>query len=105
MRRKGELSGGAIDRGWPHQVAIAVYDRHGVRSGGDARRFCEYMKLSVCSRGHYVNDGNQDYNVYCFADAEHAAIFRKAMDGEDFDPRERGRGVNWMAWRKGSVRK
>lgn len=105
MRRKGELSSGAIDRGWPYQVAVPTHDRHGVSNGGDARRFCQHARLSVCERGHSVHDGKQTYNVYCFADPEHAALFKKALDGEDFNPRERGRGHNWMKWHKGSARK
>lgn len=105
MRRKGEITPGAIDRGWPYQVAVPLHDRHGVPFAGDARRYCQHLKLSVCERGHTVHDGKQMYHVYCFADPEHAALFKKALGGEDFNPRERGRGHNWMKWRKESVRK
>ena len=103
MRRKGELTPAQIDREWPHQVAVPSIDSSGVPLAGDVRRFT--ARMSICSRGHTVNDGKRQYHVFCFSDPDDAAIFRKAFGGEDFDPRERGRGANWMKWYRGKQEK
>jgi hypothetical protein len=41
--------------------------------------------------------------VYCFADAGHADFFRETFGGETFDPRSRGRGMNWYRLRNRST--
>jgi hypothetical protein len=97
VRRKGELNGTAIDRGWPFQVALPE-DRC---TGGNFeihRAFCR--DLSLCPRGHTVRRDGRYYHVFCFADAAHADLFRAAFGGERFDPRQRGRGSRWFEWRK-----
>jgi hypothetical protein len=54
MRRKGELSPAAIDRGWPHQVVLPA--RLSERGGyNEIHEFCQGMTL--CNRGHAVFDG------------------------------------------------
>ena len=51
MRRKGELSPAAIDRGWPHQVVLPA--RLSERGGyNEIHEFCK--DLTLCSRGHAV---------------------------------------------------
>jgi hypothetical protein len=94
--RKGELSPASVDRVWPHQVALradrVAADFHVIQE------FCR--KLSLCPRGHSVNDGKDWYRVYCFAEAEHAAKFILRFGGESFDPGQRGRGSNWARWRR-----
>lgn len=77
-RRKGELTAGVIDRGWPHQVAILADKCLGKR-GEAVRRFCE--KLTHCPRG--------------------AERFMAEFGGEWFDPRDRGRSADWNKWYKG----
>lgn len=104
MSRKGELSPAAVDRGWPHQVAVPeqrccgkYYDIH--------QTFC--ADLSLCDRGHTVGHDRILYRVFCFADPEHARRFREAFDGVPFYPEDRGRGLNWMRWDRppGDVRR
>jgi hypothetical protein len=51
-RRKGELSAAAIDRGWPHQVALPATECRGSH-GRFVDAFC--FDLSVCER-HHSND-------------------------------------------------
>lgn len=95
-RRKGELSKSAIDRGWPHQVALpadAVHEHFYVVYG-----FCR--GLSLCSRGHTVRREEMEYVVFCFAEAADADLFRERFDGERFHPKGRGRGSEWLMWRK-----
>ena len=57
------------------------------------RDFCR--DLSLCRRGHSVNDGRDWYQVYCFAEPGDAASFMARFGGERFDPASRGRGRNW----------
>ena len=61
MRRKGELSGAAIDRGWPHQVALAarLCERDGYN---EMHQFCRH--LTLCSRGHALYHDRQWFHVY-----------------------------------------
>jgi hypothetical protein len=89
--RKGELSAAAIDRGWPHQVAVPAIDGRGSH-GRFMNAFC--LDLSVCERQHSVCNEDKWWFVYCFANAEHAEKFRIRFGGERFDPKERGRGSN-----------
>ena len=96
MRRKGELSPAAMDRGWPYQVALPA--RFSERGGyKEIHEF--YKDLSLCSRGHSVFD-REWFNVYCFAEAEHAERFVKRFGGEQFDPSQRGRGSSWAHWKR-----
>ena len=94
--RKGELSPAAVDRGWPHQIALrddlVRRDFHVIEA------FCR--ALSLCPRGHAVNDGRDWYRVYCFAEAEDAAKFTARFGGESFDPAKRGRGAKWAQWKR-----
>jgi len=42
----------------------------------------EARELSLCARGHSVNDGKDWYTVFCFAEPEHAAKFMARFGGE-----------------------
>jgi hypothetical protein len=95
-RRKGELSPAQIDRGWPHQVALP--SSQVVREFGAIEAFCR--DLSRAPRGHSVVHENQWFNVYCFADPDHAQRFMARFGGERFKPEERGRGASWARWNK-----
>lgn len=97
MRRKGELSPAAIDREWPHQVALpaCASRKDGYKT---IHEFC--AKLSLCPRGHAVFHDGRWYNVYCFADAADADAFMRRFGGERFDPKQRGKGSNWAKWNK-----
>jgi hypothetical protein len=95
--RKGELSPAAVDRGWPHQVALPEPQATGARHE-IIRAFCK--DLSLCPRGHAVHHDDQWWQVFCFAEQEHAEKFMQRFGGEKFDPRRRGKGSNWARWRK-----
>jgi hypothetical protein len=51
-------------------------------------------------RSHCVRHDGQSFNVYCFAAAADAEKFMARFDGEKFDPAQRGKGRNWMQWKK-----
>ena len=95
--RKGELSPDAVDRRWPHQVALP----ESACRGGGYKTIHDFCKdLSLCPRGHSVCRDAQWFKIYCFADAADAEKFRARFGGEKFDPRQRGKGRNWMRWKK-----
>jgi hypothetical protein len=91
MRRKGELSSAAIDRDWPHQVALPASASH---DGGYAaiREFCR--NLSPCPRGHSVLHGDEWWNVYCFAEREHAEKFLLKFVTKDLIPGSEAGGAS-----------
>jgi hypothetical protein len=97
MRRKGELSPTAIDRSWPHQVAIPA---SAAANGGykAMQEFC--ATLSLCPRGHAVFHEGEWFDIYCFADPDDANKFMQRFGGEHFDPRQRGKGSSWARWNK-----
>ena len=88
VTRKGELSKLEIDRQWPHQVAVEAY-----RCTGENyikhRLFCQDM--SLCARGHFFYRDGVGFNVYCFAERDHAEQFRDRFGGEIIDPKDRPR--------------
>lgn len=97
-RRKGEMTAASVDQGWPHQVALTEGQCGGARHA-DVHAFC--LNLSLCPRGHSVYSAGMWFQVFCFAEAEHAAAFQAKFGGEPFDPRDRGRGSSWARWNKG----
>lgn len=97
--RKGELTAAGIDRGWPHQVALAAHLCTGKQSAAHDE-FCR--GLSRCVRGHSVRFEDVGYLVHCFSIRDDAVAFMVRFGGEWFDPRERGTGSNWFKWYKGS---
>ncbi|HEY1745724.1 MAG TPA: hypothetical protein VGG11_03015 [Xanthobacteraceae bacterium] len=97
MPHKGELSPAAIDRKWPHQVALPA----SASQGGGYRTIHEFCKgLTLCQRGHSVFHDGQWFNVYCFAAADDADKFLWRFGGERFDPKQRGKGSKWAKWNK-----
>jgi hypothetical protein len=49
--------------------------------------FCE--DLSLCPRGHFFYRDGTDFNVFCFAEREHAEQFRQRFGGEFIDAKDR----------------
>lgn len=85
-RRKGEMSKFAIDNGWPHQVALPSRKL----LGPDyvvVHDFCR--DLSLCERGHSFVRGDEYWNVFCFAEREHAERFQQRFGGDFIDPKDR----------------
>jgi hypothetical protein len=90
-RRKGELSPVAMDRGWPHQVALP-YDQCTGKNYNPPHAFIR--GLSVCCRNHITMHEDEKYLVFCFADIEDALQFKEAFKGVLFYPEDR-KGRNW----------
>ena len=92
MRRKGEVSAAAIDRGWPHQVVLParLCERDGYN---EIHEFCRDLTLS--SRGHALYQDGEWFHVYCFKEPAHAQKFMERFGGEKFNSIERGRGASW----------
>lgn len=84
--RKGELSGGTIDREWPHQVALPVEAVIG-KNVTIIDRFCR--GLSICPRHHTFQRNGKEYVVYCFAAEGDADYFRIYFGGEPMTPETR----------------
>ena len=60
-RRKGELSPGEIDRGWPFQVELSSEVGTGLEAQAAMAAFCK--KLLRCNRGHSVF--HEDQHTTC----------------------------------------
>jgi hypothetical protein len=65
-----------------------------------AAEFCDERGLSLSNHGHSVNRDGQFFQVFMFAEEEHAEIFRAEFGGERMHPSERGKGARWAQWRK-----
>lgn len=87
MRRKGELSKHAIDKGWPYQVPLVD-----AGLGSQYRRIVAFCRgLSLCPRRHgFVADGKH-HRVYCFAVKDHAEAFAAEFGSALLDPKDRPR--------------
>ena len=83
--RKGEMTKAAVDRGWPHQVALPSSQM--VAEFKTIMAFCEW--LSVCVRGHWFRRDGRDYVVKCFATKDDADKFAARFDGEYMTPESR----------------
>jgi len=70
--RKGELSAAGTYRGWPYQLVLPANTSLG-GSYKVVQDFCS--DLSQCRRGHAVFHDDKWFNVYCFADRQHAEKF------------------------------
>ena len=64
--------------------------------------FCDERGLSLSRHGHSVNCDGQFYQVFMFAEEEHAEMFRARFGGERMHPPERGKGARWARWNKDS---
>jgi hypothetical protein len=84
--RKGELGKDAIDREWPHQVALPATRCTG-RNYVSIHLFCE--GLSLCPRGYCFRRDSVDINVFCFAKRADAELFQARFGGEFIDPKSR----------------
>lgn len=100
-KRKGELSNAAIDRGWPHQVALlddlCVWNNFTI-----VRRFCESLSIAPRSRSViavWPNRKQEDFRLHCFAERADAEAFAAEFGGVHFDPiKDRGKGKRRNAW-------
>jgi hypothetical protein len=68
--RKASLTAAAIDRGWPHQVAVPATDCRGSH-GRFMDAFC--LDLSMCERRHKV------YSMRTIGGSSTASPMRRSM--------------------------
>jgi hypothetical protein len=90
VRRKGELSKAAIDRDWPHQVALAA-EVVACANFVAINDVCREEKLSLFPRGHSNAGQGGGFVCYCFAERAHAERFQRRFGGEFADPATRPR--------------
>lgn len=83
MPRKGELSKSAIDREYPHQVALPATD---VEGAGYHPRYDFADQLGACRRGHAFRRKDVEYVVICFRTREAADAFMERFGGEYVTP-------------------
>lgn len=99
MRRKGELSRSAINRGWPWQVPVdanVVSARHvEVTTSAAHLGACERTGSIVIRTGWHV--------VFCFTDEPSAIAFAQAWGAEVRHASTRERGLPWSVWRRGDL--
>ena len=85
--RKGEMTKAAVDRGWPHQVALA--GSQVARDYYVILNFCKAEHLSFSGRGHSFRRDKVDYVLKCFATKEDADKFTERFGGEYMMPTTR----------------
>jgi hypothetical protein len=86
--RKDERRNAAIDRDWPHQVALPEQLCTGMQLH-EHRAFG--MGRGMCERTHTFLRDDVTYIVYCFAQQQHAEAFQAAFGGEISAPKDRPR--------------
>ena len=93
----------AADRNCPHWVALPEDNCTGANFH-KLRKFSDDRKLSMSRHGHSVVWQREYYQVFMFADEEHAKVFSDEFGGELMHPTERGKGQNWSQWKKGAYK-
>jgi hypothetical protein len=91
----------AAEQNFPYWVALqeencvgAHYDK--------LREFCRERELLLSRHGHSVTWRGQCFQVFMFAEEEHAEVFSKEFGGERMHPSEKGKGKRWGTWKKGT---
>ena len=86
--RRAKAYKAAIDRDWPHQVALPAENCTG-KNYTIHHAFCKGLGLSLCKRGHFFYRDGKGFNVFCFAKNEHAMTFLQHFGGEIVNPQDR----------------
>ena len=60
------------------------------------------LTRTISRHGHSVVWQKEWYQVFRFAEEEHADRFMQEYGGERMHPSERGKGKNWAQWKKGT---
>jgi hypothetical protein len=68
------------------------------------QEFCQTHGLSLSKYGPAVVWQHEWYQVFRFGRSEDADRFMKEFGGDRMHPSEKGKGMNWAQWRKGSHR-
>jgi hypothetical protein len=68
------------------------------------QEFCRANGLTLSRNGHSVVWEKEWYQVFRFAEEQHAETFMKEFGGERMHPSERGKGKRWSTWKKGTYK-
>jgi len=102
-RRSGPPSPAKIDREWPYQVALPD-DLCTGHSYQLIREFCAEHGLTPLTRSVqavWPDRKCEQWRLHCFADPEHAKLFRNHFQGVEFVPsRDREGGRARGVWRR-----
>jgi hypothetical protein len=85
--RKGELTGKAIDRDWPHQLALSAEYLRG-KNCIIVQRFCRGLSVCSCNRRYWRD--RKEYVAYCFSTRADAEFVQMHFGGEFIDPNNLG---------------
>jgi hypothetical protein len=89
-----------IDRDLPHQVAL-LNDLCCMENFTTIRKFCERFAGRVETTSVtaiWPNDTRAEFRLYCFATREEAEVFADHFEGDHFNPKDRGKGVERGVW-------
>jgi len=96
MRRKGELSPAAIDRTYPHQIAVPSL----IVSGSFAALQAWLPGRSAAPRRRsVVGPDDEWWTIFAFRCATDASDFQACFGGAVYDPAERDPAI-WQRWHK-----
>ena len=74
--------------GGPHQIAVLTPNGH-VKNYTEIHQFIRDQGLNHCDLGHtFQDDKGYLYIIYCFAHADHAAIFQARFGGVTYNCKE-----------------
>jgi hypothetical protein len=83
----------------PHWVALEEEECIGENFHA-LRKFCEERGLSLSRHGHSLNRDGQAFQVFMFAEEEHAETFRETFGSQRMHPSEKGKGARWSQLKK-----
>jgi hypothetical protein len=91
----------AAEQNFPYWVALP--QEKGVGENYHMLRdFCRERERSLSRHGHSVTWQGQYFQVFMFAEEEHAEVFSKKFGGERMHPSEKGKGKRWGTWKRGT---
>ena len=91
------------DRNYPYWVVLHE-DKCTGANFHKLREFCNEYKLALSRHGHSVTWQHEHYQVFMFAEEQHAYVFSREFGGEPMHPSERGKGKHWSQWKKGTYK-
>jgi hypothetical protein len=91
-RRKGARTPQAIDRDWPHQVALKASFVAGANYATVEQAKSD---LKGCPRSRHIRGGDVDYIIYCFQTPEAAAAFHQRFGGYSIEPKSGRKPRMW----------
>ena len=83
-RARGQLSRTLLNREYPHQVLVLAEN---MRSENVDKVIDFHAKLGIPTKNRSIRKDDAWYSPYCFADPDHAKLFRAMFGGEAVTPR------------------